>query len=244
MALGDNNKNQEFYPTTYSKYNLTNVTNSVDPSGLSVSFWNGLLKLTISPAKQDGAGKTIYDNENNISAHITHTKARILAEEIKIFINDPQVYNSSGISSGNHLISISNGNELNTTIPCIIIRKIDEDGKIESSFAYQFKDGTVNFAIRNYSSEDNKYDTVKYDDLELKQFVTLLEEYYKAMTSAQAYSVLDTLRFEHGRHSNKLDAISEKLGIENTTVNGYKKYNKKSYNFNSNQSSLDDFDDE
>ena len=54
MALGnyDNNKKEQYTPTYYSAYNTGNAE-GVDPSSLSYTFFNRMLKLSISPLKMN-----------------------------------------------------------------------------------------------------------------------------------------------------------------------------------------------
>ena len=104
MALGNQNqsygKNQDnnkklYEPTVYSPVQFKNPT-GVDPSELSFSFWNRMLKITISPKLDSKAGDKYdtYDDKNNISIHINHMKARILLQEIAKFLEaaDFKVY--------------------------------------------------------------------------------------------------------------------------------------------------------
>ena len=69
MALGnynnnDSNQKKGYEPILYSPYNTSN-REGVDPSALSYQFYNGLLKISISPMKA-GAKKDdvdVWDHE-------------------------------------------------------------------------------------------------------------------------------------------------------------------------------------
>jgi hypothetical protein len=222
--LGDtynsNNGKEKFSPTVYSDYKMSNIE-GVDPSNLSFTYWKGMLKIAIAPMKKGTTGDNIsFDHDNAISVYITHTKARILAEEIRLFMKDPHLYNNVGINTGsNGLITISNGKELGIDTPCLIIRKVSEVGNVEASYAYQFKTD-YHFGIRNFDENKMGYDKQYYNQIEIDQFITLLEQYYTAMCGALAYSVVDSMQPGMARVTNKIESVMSKLGID-LNNNGY-----------------------
>jgi hypothetical protein len=243
MSLGnsyDNNKrnNTVYDPTVYSPYKMNNAEGTVDQTCISFSFWNNSLKISISPKKANtgSEGQILFDYDNGISIYLSHSKARILAEEIKKFISDPETYDNSGVPSGQGLITVSTGKEYGSPSPLIIIRKISETGEVMSSFAYQTKHDYY-FAVRGYSEKNGfSKDSESYSNLELLQLVTLLEEFYKASTCATAYTVVDQLKYEHNRQRTVLNSIANKLGVEYGGGNGNgnnRRYNSTSY-FNNN----------
>ena len=89
MALGDNyngndnNKKKYYEPILYSPYGTSN-TDGVDPSALSYSFFNGLLKISIAPMKPGAqpGDRQLWDHDNAVSVWLTHVKARMLHDEI------------------------------------------------------------------------------------------------------------------------------------------------------------------
>lgn len=216
MALGDNNydnNNKKYYePTVYSPYKMSN-TEGVDPSALSFSFFRNLLKVSISPMKQNTGDKIAFDHENAISVYLTHTKARMLASEIKNVMENSESTNNGGVPTGSDgLISFSNGKELGINSPCLIIRKIDANGNVLSSYVYQFK-CAYHYSIRNFNESNSKHDRYFYDNIEVDQFLTLLDEYYRAMTGAIAYSIIDQQKYDTSRMNTKIESIAEKLGV-------------------------------
>lgn len=222
MSLGntyDNTKkNADVYsPTVYSQYRMKNGEGIVDKTCISFNFWNNSLKITISPRKDvtTSDGQMLFDYDNGISIYLNHTKARILAEEIKRFIADPVTYDNCGIPSGQCFITISRGIEYDSPSPLIIIRKIDENGSIVSEFAYQTKTDYY-LAVRNYNKDTGTFDVAKddYNNLELLQFITLLEEFYKAYTCATASSIIEAMKWEQNRQREWRDSVSAKLGID------------------------------
>ncbi len=220
MSLGnynnyDNNKKEknDFQPTVYSPYKMSNIE-GIDPSALSFSFWAQILKLSIAPANKSNNDTPTFDYKNAGVAYITHTKARILAEEITKFMENPELYNNVGIDIKGGLVSISNGKEFGTKNPCLVIRKIDATtGNVEATYNYEFKT-KFHYSIRNFEEKKSKYETVYYENLELEQLKTLLEQYYISMTYATAYSVIDSSKFDNSRINTKIGSIMDKLGIE------------------------------
>lgn len=218
MSLGtynntNNNKNN-YSPVTYSAYKMSNAESEVDQTAISFSFWNNMLKISIAPRKQNSS-EISFDFDNAVVIYLSHTKARILYEEICNFQNNPGLINA-GVPSGSALITICNGKEFGVTTPCLVIRKVNaETGATEASYAYQFKAG-YHYGIRNYNQNDGSFDkvSVDYDNLEVEQFKTLLLEYYKAMTGAVAYSVIDQMKYDVSRFNTKCNLIAEKLGVE------------------------------
>lgn len=221
MSLGntyDNNKrtNDVFNPTVYSPYKMNNAEGIVDQTCISFNFWNNSLKISIFPKKSTtGAdGQPLFDYDNGISIYLNHSKARIFAEELKKFLSDPVQFDNSGVSSGQGLITVSRGVDFNSPAPVIFIRKINENGAVVSSFAYQTK-GDYYFSVRGYN-ENGSFEkhTDDYKYLEIYQIITILEEFYKAATYAVAFTVYDQFKFEHNRQREWRNSVSAKLGIE------------------------------
>ena len=222
MSLGDqtyNNNKGEMpkRPTVSSPYMFTNTFSTVDPSRITFAFWNRSLKITITPmiGKNDD-GVATYDKDNAISAYFTHTKAYIMANEIRKFLSDPITYNSSGVISGETLVTISNGEEFNTAGVYLVIRKIDkETGKTLSSYAYQFRTDFYN-SVRNYDQNSVQFTTEfeEYSNLEITQLLALLDSYVEAMTYAQAYAVIDSADYNYNQMMNRINDICACLGIE------------------------------
>lgn len=252
MALGDNVNNQNkrnYSPVVYSQYRMSNTESVIDPTNLSTTFTNNMLKISIAPKKTTAGDNIEWDHENGISAFLTHTKARMLYNEIETFQANPNAYSNLGVVSGAGLISISNGKEFGINNPVLVIRKLDSStGKVESSFAYEFKT-EYNYYIRNFDESTADFDKIYDASLELEQIKTLLKTYYEAMTGATAYSVIDNMKYDTSRMNTKIDLISEKLGIEKATGGNYNNSNKSSNSIfnnkparNFSQGTLDDIE--
>lgn len=234
MSLGNSynnnqNRNTVYDPTVYSPYRMNNAESKVDSTCITYSYWRNSLKIGIAPKKNTGNDQATFDMENAIYIYLNHTKARIFADIMKRFKENPEVYTNSGVHSGKGIITVSNGKEYNSDTPVISIRSVDPDtGKVNSEYVYQFKTD-YHFAIKGYNAESGDFERMisEYSDLEMDQLITLLEEYYKAMTYAIAYTVLDSFKYEHDRQSKKIDKIAEKLGIDLSSGKG--SYNSTSY---------------
>lgn len=219
MALGDydNNKKKYYEPILYSPYGTSN-TDGVDPSALSYQFYNGLLKISISPMLPNAKpnDKQIWDRDNAVSVWLTHVKAKMFCDEIKYVLAHPDECNNGGVPTGTDgLISFSSGKELGVSTPCLIIRKIDpESGSVQSVYAYQFKDKHYK-AVRNFNPDSpTEYDSVNYPNLEIENLITILEDYYKSTSGAIAYSVMNGMKYDIHRNNTKMALIMDKLGIE------------------------------
>ena len=229
MALNDNynggyNKGHGSYskedkrPQSYSMYSSMYNTAGVDPSRLSIDYFSNVMKISIAPMVKEGNSETgvpSYDYNNSISVFIRQNEARILKSEIEYFISDPVAFNNSGVAMRSGIITINNGKEYNTHSPCIIIRKVDDNGKVVSSYLYECNTDNM-FSIRNYNEAKNTFDkvTVDYQYTELYHIIEHLNAYLSASTNAVAHSVLDNTRFVNNRLNTKIDTIGAAMNIK------------------------------
>lgn len=214
MALGNynNNNKNEYLPVYYSQYGAGNK-DGIDPSAIGYSFYNRMLKVTISPLKVDSGDKVSYDHDNAAVVWLTHTKARMFYDQIQRVLNGE--IENGGVPTGvDGIIRFSNGKELGVNNWCIIINKVNpDDGKVLSSYAYEFK-AKHHFAAQNFDPNTSTYKKQYYNDLEVQQLLDLLKTYYESMTGAVAYSVMDGMRFNTNTTNTKIDLIMSKLGID------------------------------
>lgn len=230
MALGNYNNNRTEYkdPTVYSNYVFSNPDSKVDATKLSFKYWKNSLAISISPKKNSNDNTISYDYQNQITIYLSHTKARILAEQIKTLLSDEKL-NSVGVNSGSSIITINRGTKYGTSNFVMEIVGLGEDGSATGSIGYEFKGNGYHYGICNIENNGGAlgFDRIDYNDLELHQLITLLEEYYKAMTGAIAFSVVDQNKYGSDR---TLDKIAEKLGVNQTNNNGNgNNYNRNSY---------------
>lgn len=239
MSLGTNyNNNQNINRsngpsdiTIYSDYRMNNAESDIDATCLAPRFWKGNLCLSIYPRKNTGNDEVSFDTDNGVTIYLSHTKARILANELRNFLNDPINYNCCGVTSGSAAITISNGVEFGKNTPVLTIRKVDDAGNVTSAFSYEFKQNYY-FAIKNYDGKQFTSDYETYKDIEVEMLITLLEEFVKASTNSVAASVHKS-SYAINRIDNKLDTIAQSLGIDLKNFGGNRKqYSSNSY-FNS-----------
>ena len=241
MALGQtyNNNEKEMYRPTVYGYSMSNTSDeAIDTTNLSFSMWKSTLKIAIAPKVNGGnADFTEWDRKNAAVIYLNHSKAYMMAQIIRGFMENPKEYNNCGVSAGQGLLTISTGKEYSKTeTPCLIIRKVLEDGKVDSSYAYQFKQDYHSY-INNFDEKSGKFNvnTDKFKSLELLEVVEQLESYSEAMTGSLAFSVVDNLAFTHNMFNNHLAKIAEGVGVQLRSGSSNKGYNN-SYFAKGNQS--------
>lgn len=219
MALGDtynNNEKKNYSPTVTSGYRFSNPDSNIDKTSLSFSYWNKLLKVSIAPKKETDGNTIAFDHENAGSVYLSHTKALIFYKEIIKFLEgyvNGTAPTNTGVSSGSEgLIYICDGKEFNSNSPCLVIRKIDSEGRCTSTYVYEFR--KIHNSVVNYVEKTANFDSVLYDLLEIEQFANLLKSYYESMTMAVAYSVQEANKYDLSRINTKLKVMGEKLGVE------------------------------
>lgn len=220
MALGDtynNNEKKNYSPSVTSGYRFSNPDSNIDKTSLSFAFWNKLLKISIAPKKETEGDTIAFDHDNAGSVYLSHTKALIFYKEIMKFLEgyvNGNIPTNIGVSSGKDgLIYICDGKEFNAEGPCLVIRKIDENGKCTSTYVYEFRRG-VHTSVFNYIEKTSSFESRTYDLIEIEQIANLLKEYYQSMTMATAYSIQETNKYDNSRIQTKLKVIGEKLGVE------------------------------
>jgi hypothetical protein len=219
MALGTYNNNEDkgiYRPNVYG-YAMTNPESEIDKTKLAYAMWQNTMKISIAPKIEGGNSEYPEWEKKNIAAiYLNHTKARIFATILRAFLKDPKTYSQQGVWAGQGLMIISNGEEFEKKdTPCLVIMKIGENGKVESSYAYEFKRG-YHSAIANFNQENGEYDTISepFNNIEIEQMITQLESYYEAMTGCVAFSVVDNLAYTHHRLNEDLAKIASGVGVQ------------------------------
>ena len=219
MALGstynnNNNSKNDMSLSMYSNYRMNHAESLIDSTCISFRFWKSNLCIGIYPRKNTGNDEITFDMDNGIVIYLSHTKARILKNEIEKFLQDPITYNGVGVPSGQAIISISNGVEYGKDAPCVTIRKVNDNGEVVASFAYEFR-RNYHYSVRNYTGgSDFTKEFEEYNNIEIEQFITVLDEYVKASTNAIAFSVMHQRQFSFNRMDSKIEAIASSLGVE------------------------------
>lgn len=224
MALGDYSRNTDNNKKNYNQP-IVRIDNAgtvnpdgIDPSALNYEFFNGMLKIVIIPLKfgTDPNKKFTYDQDNKVEMWLTPTKAKIFYNEINYLLANKDSVNNVGVcTTKGGLIVFSTGKEFGVDSECLVIRKVDNDGTITSTYAYQFKNNPNNFGVRNFNQDDpTSYDRIAYPNTEVEYLLTILKEFYTAMSGGQAYANMYYSRFDYNRIIGKVNLIMEKLGIE------------------------------
>lgn len=218
MALGQqlfarrNNNNSNYKPNVYSGIRFSN--NEQGKSGVSISYWNGLLKIGIAPLKQtSGSEYPMYEKESEVSCYLTPQKAFIISQELTKFINGE--VDNTGVTTGTSFICISNGEAYNQESPVISIRKFNKDlSEVEAEAIFVTRN-KLHFAVHNFdpSKMDGEHDFESYKNMDIMNLIMVCEEFYKAMSHAQAYSVIDCQNYSNSKLNSNIEAIAEKLGV-------------------------------
>lgn len=237
MSMYENDRRVTLYG-----YSFFNKESSIDKTMLRFSMWKTTLRISIYPiietvGSEEADDSTIkWDMKNGISIYLVPAKARIFADILKKFITDPKKYSDYGVFAGHGLITITNGETLGNKDAgaCILIRKINETtGQIDASYAFETRTNLYS-AIVGFNEKTCEFnaDTESYKMLDIQMIITQLEEYYKAMTNATAFSVIDN-SFSH------VDKIASKLGVDLLSeLNGGRKYNRSFFQNNQPQQQI------
>lgn len=237
MAMGDVNNQQNRRSLDDNYYSRTRITANQRVVGFS--FWKGMLKLSISE-RIDNQGSNPTFNELAY-IHLSPTKARIFKEEIDKFMIDPS--RPRGVNSGSSeiqgviIIGAREGSTPETPRYFLLIGKVDATGKFvdrcELDFNFNYHSGLVFNDIGDSVDFEKEY----YDDLEVRQLKTMLEEYCWSCNGATGYFSADIARYETARMENKIDDMVASMGIErkssrSNTGNNGGGYNKSVFGMN------------
>lgn len=221
MALGTgirNNGNQqkEYNPTVYSRISFSNRDGSIDQTRLSFSHWNGMLKVSIAPHVV--GSEENFDNKNAIALHLSVPKAYILMREIQRFVEDRRNGTTNffyGVNTAKGLIGIMTGQEYGyPEKTALAIMRMDEEGNILSTYAYEFKPEDYYSAIRNFKPSTREFEKYNYEDVEIDLILEQLRQFVQSMSMSQAYACVDGLKYQNDTTFRSLNQIKEQLGIK------------------------------
>lgn len=229
----NNNTNNEVYtPSTYSAYRFFNSDSQLSKTTMSFSYWNSLLKISISEiiVKEGSANKV--DKDNHVDMYLSPSKAKMFLEAIRLFRTNPAIYTNTGVSTNKGAIFIANGDKMfGRGGTCIVINLINnETGNVESEAVYEFSTKDL-FVITDFIDGNFNKDDSYANSLELDMFENLLVQFINAYTNAVASSYMECNKFNESRHFSFIKDVREKLGI--SKGDGSKNYNRSSW-FNNN----------
>ena len=141
MALGDQNKKQNYENSYFSR---TKFSNYEDKKTLSFSFWKGNLKVSINEIKESYSG---IEYEELAYIHLSPNKAQILKSQLIDFINLEDSATTSlfvgvdtGISDTKNFIAIGNTTDSSEKDiqRVLCIGKVSPDGKVLEKTDFKF----------------------------------------------------------------------------------------------------------
>lgn len=224
MALGNFNsskKSSSTELTVYSNLKMNNTQSEVDKTSLSFNFWNNMLGIQLSPVITTADGSISYDRENSITIWLSAVKALMLSNEITRFLNGEA--KNVGVHTRTGIINITDGSDFGSSSPCITIRKVDADGQITNAYTYEVRTN-YHYSIDNFEERRSSAPIFEknfaYDNIELDLIKIQCDEYVRAMSMAQAYTVTETVARQFKRLDYKLNKIGEAQGLSFDYNNG------------------------
>lgn len=212
MSYMNQQQNQNT-PSVYG-YSFYNKDSTIDKTMLSFNMWKTTIRMSIYPLiESENDDQIKYDRKGGISIYLTPFKAHMFAELIRRFKENPEKYSGKGVPSGQALVSIESpkytqGYKNPNANPLIVIRKVNLDGALEASYAYEINNDYY-AVINNYDQNTGEFvkDTNEFIGIELDLIANQLESYCEAMNNTVAFAVNEQT-FLH------LDKIANKLGVE------------------------------
>lgn len=211
-SYGQNN----YSPTIYG-FGFSNSESTIDKTNLNFSMWKTTLRITISPLVESGTEWHV-DRKNSVSIFLIPQKAKMFADILRRYKENPDKTNNFGVASGKSLITVMNPKSFNKDAngAVINIKNVNaEAGTVEASYSYETK--TSYNLVSGYDEKNGSfkqdYDSCK--NIELDMIITQLDEYVKAMTNSVAFSTVNALY-------PYMDKFAGKMGVDIT--NGYGSY--------------------
>lgn len=233
-SFNNQQQNNQQKPETYTGYDVSNL-DGVDPSKLGYKYWSNNLEISITPVTSDSTKDNVkFDYKNKGAIVLTHQNARLFYHAIKEWLKDPNGAHNVCVSTRRGIIvGLSDGEEFESGGKlCLFIRKVNATtGKPDSTFVYTFR--TDYSYIVGYDATNGKFKKEFRPSIEVEELLSMLNNYYEAMTYSVAYSVKVAMG---GGLSSKLDRIMEKLGVN--TGNGGGGYSKGNSYFNSSSNAV------
>ena len=200
-------------PSVYG-YSFYNKDSTIDKTMLSFNMWKTTIRMSIYPLiESENDDQIKYDRKGGISIYLTPYKARMFAELIRRFKEDPTKYSGKGVPSGQALVSIESpkvtpGYKNPNANPLIVIRKVNIEGGLEASYAYEINNDYYS-VIDKYNQNTGEFvkDSNEFVGMELDLIIGQLNSYCEAMNNSIAFAVNEQT-FLH------LDKIANKLGVE------------------------------
>ena len=161
-----------------------------------------------------------------------------MADQLRKLKVDRTTETAYGINTGmgevQTLITFMNEKDSTEELPkrkCVIC-KLDSDGNLQE--VVEFHLNTDYYYTLEYSDFSKVEFEKSFDnDLELDEFIMILDSFAVNMNGTVGYAVMDVMRWDATRQNNKLDQIMDALNIERKSGRGNQGNNNNSY-FNRN----------
>ena len=221
MALNTYNNNQDNRPSVnvYTPMTFANPDSKVQPTRLSISYFNRVMQLAI--AQKIGNGTTDeyaqYNNDNQVKVYISYRSAKLLHDGILKMLDPNSGINNICIETKNGLLKVSNGVEYGSETFCISISYADNNGHVSEAI-YQLKNNDQ--LAYNYS--DGNFSIMTFPELELNTILMCLEQYYEASSYAIASTIRESMMYRDRAIYDTINAIANKVGAKtpnNTSPN-------------------------
>lgn len=209
MAYNNNQGGSRPISQTFTPISFPNATSKIMGSKLAISYFNQLLKISISKAVNNGGDNISFDYKNSKDVYLSYAKAKILRDLITKKLLTGEVDNVA-IETNKGLIKVSNGKEYKSDTPVIAIIAVSNNNAAAEEYIYQTKSSAYGGAY-NYKSP-GKYTSYMDDMFEINTFVMVLEQYYYASSYAVAASVMEANMYKHEGSKQLLRAIASKVG--------------------------------
>ena len=205
-----------------------------EPSTLQISGWDEMFSLRINPTlpPEKQSKDQIFDYDKFVSTSLNMEKAMLLIYKIKKDII-PAIDNGEeknvGISvGGDSLIVVGTGKaKTNNIRPFVAIHKgLNPDTKKpEQSIYYEFRKAMT---IDDYDAETGAYTVENGHNAEFMLFYELLQSFIRSSFSNHANRFGN--RFNNDKMHNTLDAIADKVGVDNNSKYGNSSFNNRRTN--------------
>jgi len=120
-----------------------------------------------------------------------------------------------GVNTAKGLIGFMTGQEYGfPDRTAFVIMRMDEEGNILSTYAYEFKPADYYSAIRNFKASTREFEKYNYENVEIELIINQLEQFVESMSMSQAYACVDGLKFQNDTTFRSLAQIKEQLGIK------------------------------
>jgi len=232
-----NNNDKKQMTAVYGQAVMANSESKICASRFSISYLNGLMKLSIALKNSDNSqGYATYDNSNAVTVFLPHTKAKMLNDMITFMRKDKSVHNVCMELRGG-LFKVSDGTEFGSSAPCFSIMYARDDGET-GEVIYETKN---DFHTAAYNYENNKFSSKTFTDIELDMLQVYFSEYVKASGYAIAATVADNLAYKLSAQYDLIRSIAEKVGARSNSKQNNKPFLDPNGNRGESNKTPDDF---